>query len=238
MFQPRDSLRFYASRYEKTAQLRFQHESVASLHRELLRNAQLRQLCGFDVLSGSEAVPPEYVYSRFLKSLMNHQEEIDAMFENLVDKLREVLPEFGKTLAIDSKAIKTHAKKRTNDATTLKQDGRRDLDADVGVKKYRGKKKDGTLWEKVKKWFGYKIHLIVDAEYELPVVYKVTKASPNDSPVAHELIDTLEKDRDEILSTCEIFSADRGYDDTKLIERLWDDHEIKSVIDITSLNLL
>lgn len=31
--------------------------------------------------------------------------------------------------------------------------------------------------EKMVKWFGYKLHLVVDATYELPVAYKVTKAS-------------------------------------------------------------
>ena len=35
----------------------YEHVSIASLRRELLRNAQLRQLCGFDVLSGIEGVP-------------------------------------------------------------------------------------------------------------------------------------------------------------------------------------
>ena len=30
----------------------YQHPSIESLRRELLRNAQLRQLCGFDLLKG------------------------------------------------------------------------------------------------------------------------------------------------------------------------------------------
>jgi len=43
----------------------FQHCSIESLRRELLRNAELRQACGFSVLRGDWAVPPKYVYSRF-----------------------------------------------------------------------------------------------------------------------------------------------------------------------------
>lgn len=27
------------------------------------------------------------------------------------------------------------------------------------------------------KWFGYRLHLVVDADYELPVAFKLTKAS-------------------------------------------------------------
>jgi hypothetical protein len=50
----------------------YEHVSIESLRRELLRNAQLRQLCGFDVLSGIESVPSTYAYSRFLKNLMKN----------------------------------------------------------------------------------------------------------------------------------------------------------------------
>lgn len=53
-----------------------------------------------------------------------------------------------------------------------------DLDADTGAKSYRGQREDGTVWEKIKYWFGYKLHLIVDADYELPVAFRVTKAYP------------------------------------------------------------
>ncbi|MCS5696975.1 transposase [Desulfofundulus thermocisternus] len=38
----------------------FQHTSVESLRRELKRNAQLRELCGFDPARGADAVPPMY----------------------------------------------------------------------------------------------------------------------------------------------------------------------------------
>ena len=42
-------------------------------------------------------------------------------------------------------------------------DGRRDVDADWGVKTYQGEREDGNLWQKLKSWFGYKLHLLVDA---------------------------------------------------------------------------
>lgn len=35
----------------------FQHPSIESLRRELLRNAQLREICGFDPCLGERAVP-------------------------------------------------------------------------------------------------------------------------------------------------------------------------------------
>ena len=80
-----------------------------------------------------------------------------------------MLPDFGKRLAFDGKAIESHANPRKK-GDAASPDGRRDLDADVGVKKYQGQRADGTTWEKVAAWFGYKLHLLVDAAYELPEV--------------------------------------------------------------------
>ena len=54
-------------------------------------------------------------------------------------------------------------------------DGRRDRDADWGVKG-SGKKKHY--------WFGYLLHLVVDATYEVPLVFEVTKASTGEQPQA------------------------------------------------------
>src|SRR5690554_3906314 len=67
------------------AGLVYQHPTIASLRRELKRNAQLRQVCGFDLWKGIQAVPPDYVYSRFLKKLM---EEYSRVVGEMFDKLR------------------------------------------------------------------------------------------------------------------------------------------------------
>nr|WP_205665643.1 transposase [Anoxybacter fermentans] len=76
------------------------------------------------------------------------------------------------------------------------------------------------MWKKIKNWFGYKLHLIVDADYELPVEFEVTKASVHEVPVAHKLLREVEEKHPEIIKDCEIFLADRGYDDSKLIKKL------------------
>lgn len=205
-----------------------EHDCTESLRQELSRNAQLRWLCGLE----DSVVPPAYVYSRFMKKLIDHEEDIEAMFERLVEQIREVLPDFGKTLAIDGKAIQSFA---TGKNKNQKKDGRRDTDANYGKKVYKGKREDGTMWEKIVKWFGYKIHLIVDSAYELPMAYSVTKASVPDSNAAHDLLDEIEKNRPSLLEQAEEMSGDKGYDDTKLNVRLWDDYGIKPVIDIRNM---
>ena len=47
----------------------FQHPSIASLRRELLRNGQLRGMCGLDPFAGAATVPSEYAYTRFQRRL-------------------------------------------------------------------------------------------------------------------------------------------------------------------------
>jgi len=210
----------------------YQHRSVESLRRELLRNDRLRWMCGFDSLKGAEdAVGPAWVYTRFLKKLMRHQELVDEMFERLVEELRGELADFGRHLACDSKAIRTHGRPRGAETLeSLEPDGRRDLDADFGKKTYRGRREDGTLWEKVKSWFGYKLHLVVDADYELPVAYEVSRASRADNESGKRMLDDLEEHHPQLLEGCEAFMGDKAYDDGKMLGKLWDGHRIKPII--------
>lgn len=212
----------------------FQHDSIESLRRELGRNGQLRDLCGFDPLKGVDAVPNPPAYSRFLRNLFRHEDLVNAMFDFLVEELRKLLPDFGQDLAIDSKAIDSLANGKKKDGNQ-EEDGRRELDADFGKKTYKGERKDGTLWEKVKSWFGFKLHLIVDANYELPVAFSVTKASVADIKGGKELLDDLCEKHPELVDNAERFSGDRGYDDTELNKELWDKHGIKPVIDIRNM---
>ena len=44
----------------------FQHKSIESLRRELSRNAQLRELCGFNNFYGIQAIPSARAYTTFL----------------------------------------------------------------------------------------------------------------------------------------------------------------------------
>ena len=210
----------------------FQHPSVEALRRELSRNAPLRQACGFDLLEGMDAVPTPRAYSHFLGVLLAHADQIDALFDSLVERLRAELPDFGRVLAIDGKALRTHARPRARDAHTPPPDGRRDTEADFGKKTQRGRHGDGTPWEKVTKWFGYRLHLVVDALYEMPVAFEVTQASASEMPLAHTLLGRLQERHPEVLESCKAWTADKGYDDGRMIVRLWDDHEVLPAIDI------
>lgn len=85
------------------------------------------------------------------------------------------------------------------------------------------------------KWFGYKLPLIVDAMYELPFVFKLMKTSASDIAEGHELQDQMKERQPELLKVAQMLTADRGYDDMKLIVQCWDEYQIKPVIDIRNM---
>ena len=122
--QGRDDYPIRAAWNSLLAGVVFEHPSVETLRRELGRNASLRQACGFDPLKGLDAVPPPWAYTHFLKMLLAHPNEIDAIFDDLVERLRAELPGFGRVLACDGKALRTHARPRKKDAPASDADGR------------------------------------------------------------------------------------------------------------------
>ncbi len=141
-------------------------------------------MCGFE-----GRVPTSSAYSRFMEKLTECEEGIKEIFEILVFEISKALPDFGQHLACDSKAIDSAANHHRND--NPERDGRRDIDAEWGKKVYRGEREDGTKWKKTVKWFGYKLHLVVDAEYELPVAFDLDKASSSDVIKGHELVEEI-----------------------------------------------
>jgi len=216
----------------------FQHPSVESLRRELRRNAQLREMCGFEPILGTSAVPTSIAYSRFLSKLIDKEVLVNDMFQELVESLREILPDFGKEIAFDGKALASLSNGKKNEdlkETSEKKDLRKEHDANWGTKKYTGTDEKGTVWSKVKSWFGFRLHLIVDANYELPIAYQLTKASTGEQPVMRELFKELAKAHPELVKNCEHGMGDRGYDSVKTITVIWEECKIKPVIDIKNM---
>ena len=204
----------------------FDHRNISDLLRELKRNRQLREMCGFELKSfkkndGSIKImlaPTNSAYTNFLNNLKECSVEIKGAFEELVEYMYNHLEHFGDILAADGKAIQSYA---VNYSKKKEKDGRRDLDADWCRKEYTTSiNEKGEKVIKTVKWFGYRLHLIVDATYELPVDYRLTKASSGEQTQLHGILDDLAVSRPEVLDTCEYLLGDRGYDSTSLINKL------------------
>jgi transposase len=207
------------------AMIVFGHCSMASLLREMRRNVQLRWMCGFQ----NGQVPSESAASRFMSKLIYNQIEVFNIFIALADSLYDILPDFGETLAIDSKWISSLANKISGRNSP---DGRSETDAEWGKKVYSGINAEGKEWTKEMKCFGFKIHLIVDAKYELPVAFVIAGANSSDIVWGKKLLEKLATDRPHVIERCRYLTADKGYDDTEFIQWLQDAKQnIKPVID-------
>jgi len=74
-----------------------------------MTNAELRAVCGFNLVHGSEAVPASWAMSRFVANVIKEEALVAAMFEELVERASELLPGFGRELAFDGRAIPSYS---------------------------------------------------------------------------------------------------------------------------------
>lgn len=240
----------------------FQHVSIESLIREFSRNPLLLEVCGFNPLPiqtapkvelvrdektgcmkpvWSEPSPPRYHvpnshnFSRFLKNVIELEESL-GMVTNISVLLRgqlmAELPDFGRHLGFDGKAISSHSTGQVNRETQKTSDP----DADWGKHTTKGiDSKTGKEWKKVTSWFGFKIHLIADTQYEIPVAFEVTKASCSEQTVLKRLIHSTFGQDPDLTERCYDFVADRGLDSAEIKTTLLDEYNIRPLIDTRQL---
>ena len=135
------------------------------------------------------------------------------------------LPEFGRHPGDDGKPIESHTTGRVaeNKGKTS------DPDADWGKHETTGvNAKTGAIWKKVKSWFGYRLHLIAHTPYE---VFEVTRASASELKVLSGMVDDLFAGAPGLADRCADFRANRGLDNAAQKKRLWDEWNIRPLID-------
>ena len=197
------------------------HDTMAKMLRELSRNSQLRKICRLQ----NDEVPSKYVMTRFLKKLKKHKEEIKEIFYNQRDELAKIKEDFGTNIGVDGKYIDSYAKKENK---KKKEDGRRDIDAKYGIKEKYYKDANGN--EKIEKetHFGYRVHLVADVDYELPIDYEIKTANVAEGKTFRKILD--KEENKEIIKRAETATADKGYDDAKILKKL-EKMGIKPIID-------
>ena len=182
----------------------FEHPTVEALLRELRRNKQLRELCGITPQARKQpdgtlkvyTAPSESAYSKFLKNLQACKAELKEMFQELVQYMYDHLEGFGEDLMVDGKAIQSFATKLSGKPEC---DRRGEHDADWCRKTYTVSGPNGEKKAKEVKWFGFRLHLIADANYELPVDFVVTKASNSEKTETKKQLENMKKEHPERL---------------------------------------
>lgn len=204
--------------------------TIESLRRELSRNRDLRKLCGFndaDCYYGKcKLVPPPKAYSNMFRNLKEIEPLLKDTFKELVDFMYDNLENFGVETAGDGKIFSGYAKtKRTEERQT---DERSETDADWTFKDHYYKDDNGVTKVKSTRYFGFRIHLLSDANYELPIDFLVTSASKSEKTEMKNIINVLSKEKLEIMKA---MMLDKGYDSEPLISLL-KSKGISPVIDI------
>ena len=180
---------------------------------------------------GYLGVPPASAFSHFLKNLIKLNKThkvISSMMADLRVQLMGEIPDFGRYQGFDGKSIHSHSTGHVN--KTSKETS--DPDADWGHHETSGvNAKTGEMWNKIKTWFGYTVHVIADTQYEIPLAIEVTPASHSEQLVLRRMIGELYKGSPELASRCTDFSADRGLDSAETKALLWDKYKIRPLID-------
>ena len=130
--------------------------------RTLNDNPFVAEACGFDWPD----IPHEATFSRFFKKLSSQLllPRVKDVSRSLVRRQYEQLPGFGKRVALDATTLKAWS----NPAKKPPSDGH----AKWSVKKNTHGKNEFL--------FGYKLHLLVDCEYELPIAANVSPGNVAD----------------------------------------------------------
>ena len=163
-----------------------------ALIRRLQYDPGLRRLCGF-----GEVLPHRTTFNRFISRLANHTDLVELCLVALAIRLKELLPDLGEIVAVDSTTVRSHCnphRKRVSDH-----------EASWTAKNSPQAKSGGKKWR-----FGYKLHAFVDAQHSMILGQYVTTASKNDSPELPQLVERTKA----LLPWCrpKVVIADRGYD--------------------------
>jgi hypothetical protein len=159
------------------------HTSVVATLADLKRNEALRRLIGIE---NEKGVPDSWNISRFLEVLGQepHLSQLRRLFDTMLQRLGEAVPDLGKHTAGDSTALHARGKRKEPAAKA---------EMAQGLPQPNGGHKEYTDAEnkvvKIVEWFGYKLHLLVDAKHEVVLAYRVTSANAADSKSLPNLLE-------------------------------------------------
>ncbi len=173
-----------------------------ALIRRLEDDPALRRACGF-----GNILPHRTTFNRFIRRLSERPDLVEACFTESTRQLKMLIPDLGDEVAIDSTTVRSHCNPNRTRVS--------DPQASWTAKNAARAKTGGKEWH-----HGYKVHMVADANYGLPLAHVVTTASCNDSPLLPEVVKHTEGLYDWFRPSAAI--ADKGYDAASNHEYLWD----------------
>ena len=174
--------------------------STNAIIRRLRNDPELRRVCGFTIM------PHRMTFNRFENRLSHHPRLVTQAFAGVTNELKGLIPNLGQEVAVDSTVVKSHSRPYRKILS--------DPEASWTAKNSPRAKKGGKEW-----FWGYKVHMVADANHGIPLAQYVTTASRNDSPELPTIIAHAENLYSWFRPKVAI--ADRGYDALSNHEYLW-----------------
>lgn len=165
--------------------------TMNALIRRLEDDPYLVEVCGFDLNS---PLPTRRTFNRFFETLSQRWILVESCFNEALNRLHTRLKDFGEVIAIDSTIIEAWSNPNRMPLS--------DPDAHWAHKK-DDQGKTIAIW-------GYKVHTVTDARYELPLGLIVTPGNINDTTQLIPLIHKLTAEFDWF--SPKVIIADAGYD--------------------------
>ena len=170
-----------------------------ALIRELETNQALRELCGF------EGLPHRTTFNRFIQRLSHHADLVEAAFNRLTHEIASLLPDLGREVAVDSTVVRSHSNPNRKHIS--------DPEASWTAK-------TSTRAKSQKEWYwGYKLHMVADSRYGIPLIQVVTTAKRSDSPELSPLIAKAQGLHAWLRP--QVVTADKGYDSRQNHQHLY-----------------
>ena len=163
--------------------------STNALKRRLQEDPALKTFCGF-----KGVLPHRTTFNRFVQRLSGHTKALASDFAQMTERLKECLPDLGDEVAIDATVVHAYGNPKKGS----------DPDASWTAKA-------NHHIPDTKEWhYGYKLHLMVDSRYEVPLSMIVTTAKRNDTKELEPLVEQAEASFSWFKPHAA--SADKGYD--------------------------
>jgi DDE family transposase/transposase-like protein DUF772 len=138
-------------------------------------------------LGCEDKVPSEWACYRFTRKLREHSDALARCLDRVTAGLHERLPKMGQNVAVDASDLPAYA----NGQRYVSKGGRErapeeysDPDASWGHRSAVSTRKGGGF-------YGYKIHMAVCADTDLPLAWRIETARRNESSFAIPLLDTV-----------------------------------------------
>ncbi len=164
----------------------------------------------------------EFLSNDAMGKILGYRKDFDfTIFSKVRKDANKIMPETYE-LVIDQTIKGKQVRLMAQDSSDVSAHSQKDADARFGHRTPSKKEQFANKSTAKEFVFGYKLHMIADAETELPLYFAIAPANRNDKKFFHELYDAVK--RRFRINYAAKFLADAQYDSTDIYQELHHDN--------------